>query len=51
MTVPEVADQLRVHPVTVRRWIKDGSLPAVKVGRDYRIQAAVVEALVTGGAS
>ncbi|MBM7510031.1 excisionase family DNA binding protein [Nocardioides salarius] len=45
MTVPEVAEALRVNKVTVRRWIKAGTLPAVKVGRDYRIQATDVAAM------
>jgi len=28
---------LRVSVYTVRRWIKEGSLPAYKVGRGWRI--------------
>lgn len=48
LTVPEVADLLRVTPMTVRRWIKSGRLPASQIGRDYRIQAGDVDALVAG---
>lgn len=48
LTVPEVADLLRVTPMTVRRWIKSGRLPASQIGRDYRIQSADLEALVAG---
>ena len=47
LTVPEVAAQLRVDPVTVRRWISAGRLPAFRVGRGgYRIKVADVEALI-----
>lgn len=46
LTVPEVASQLRVHPMTVRRMIKAGTLPAFKVGRDWRIRTDDVDALI-----
>ena len=36
-TVKEFADQWRVNPVTVRRWIQGSLLPAVRVGKSYRI--------------
>jgi excisionase family DNA binding protein len=38
LTVQEVSDLLRVSVYTVRRWIKDGALPAYKVGRGWRIR-------------
>jgi len=31
-TVEQVADYLQLHPETVRRWIRAGKLPAVKLG-------------------
>lgn len=37
MTVKEVADYLRVSKMTVYRLVQDGSLPAVRFGRNYRI--------------
>jgi len=37
LTVDEVAETLRVNPQTVRNWISDGTLPAVRVGRRIRI--------------
>jgi excisionase family DNA binding protein len=37
LTPQEVSDLLRVSVYTVRRWIKDGNLPAYKVGRAWRI--------------
>lgn len=37
-TVSEVARQLRVSNMTVYRLIKSAQLPAVRVGRGYRIR-------------
>ena len=38
LTVQEVAAYLKVVPITVYRMIDRGSLPAVKVGRVWRIR-------------
>jgi excisionase family DNA binding protein len=38
LTPQEVSDLLRVSVYTVRRWIREGSLPAYKVGRGWRIR-------------
>jgi excisionase family DNA binding protein len=43
MTVPEVADAMRVSNMTVYRLIKSGDLGAVRVGHHYRIRAGEVE--------
>lgn len=32
LTTPEAAAHLRVHPETVRRWAREGAIPAVKLG-------------------
>jgi excisionase family DNA binding protein len=32
LTVEEVASRLRVHPQTVRRWIRSGEITAVRLG-------------------
>lgn len=37
LTAQEVADLLRVSTMTVYRLIRRGDLPAVKVGRSYRV--------------
>ncbi len=36
-TVDEVAVQLRLHPLTVYRAVKDGRLEALRIGRSIRI--------------
>jgi excisionase family DNA binding protein len=42
-SVRQVADQLGVHPETIRRLIHDGRLNAVKVGRVLRIDASELD--------
>jgi excisionase family DNA binding protein len=37
LTPQDVSELLRVSVYTVRRWIKEGHLPAYKVGRGWRI--------------
>ena len=37
MTVREVADLAQVGEATVRHWIKEGSLRAIDMGREFRI--------------
>jgi len=43
LTVAEVADTMRVSNMTVYRLIKSGQLPALRVGRNYRIRRADVQ--------
>jgi len=40
MTLREVADYLKLHHVTVYRFIKTGGLPAFRIGSDWRFQRA-----------
>jgi len=46
LTTDQVAKRLNLHQNTVIRYIRSGKLPAVKVGKSYRIKESVVEALV-----
>lgn len=39
-TVAEVAEHMRVSNMTVYRLIKAGHLPAIRVGKNYRIRDA-----------
>jgi len=47
--VPEVAAVFRKDGRTIRNGIKDGSIPAVRIGRGYCIPAAWVRQQVNGG--
>jgi excisionase family DNA binding protein len=44
LTAHEVADQLRVSTMTVYRLIRRGELPAVRVGRNYRVRSRDLDA-------
>lgn len=43
-TVAEVADHMRVSNMTVYRLIKSGQLPAIRVGKNFRIRGSDLEA-------
>ncbi len=42
----DAAEALGVHYQTAYKWVRDGTLPAVRVGREYRVEPADVAALV-----
>ena len=43
MTISEVAELLKVHPITVYRLIKQGKLPYFRIGRILRFDADQLE--------
>jgi excisionase family DNA binding protein len=46
LTVPEAAKRAGRNPETVRRWIREGKLPARKVGTQHVIEEQDLEAIV-----
>lgn len=38
LTINEITEILKVSKLTIYRYIKAGKLPAIKIGRDYRIK-------------
>ena len=51
LTVAEVAELLRLNQQTVRNWIDQGSLPALRVGRRVRIKRSDLDRLLSDGYS
>lgn len=48
ITIAQAADALGVEDSTIRRWIRDGRLPAFRLaGRQVRIDVKAVDALLT----
>lgn len=46
LTVPEVAARLRVTAMTIYRWIEDGRLPAMQIGKHYRIRTGDLDEML-----
>jgi excisionase family DNA binding protein len=49
LTVADVAETLKLNQQTVRNWIDQGSLPAVRVGRRVRIKRSDFERVLDEG--
>jgi excisionase family DNA binding protein len=49
LTVAEVAGLLKLNQQTVRNWIDQGALPALRVGRRVRIRRSDFERLMQEG--
>lgn len=51
LTVPDVARILRVHEMSVRRYIRNGALPAVRWGACVRVTHATLKAFLADAAA
>jgi excisionase family DNA binding protein len=51
LTVAEVAERLKLNQQTVRNWIDQGSLPAVRVGRRVRVRRSALDSILAAGAT
>jgi excisionase family DNA binding protein len=47
-TAEEAADQLRIHPVTMRRLLKARLIPAARIGGTWRISQTVIDDMLAG---
>lgn len=50
LTVGEIAARLKLHPETVRRWIRTGRVPAFLAGTDqagYRVRSSDLATFLT----
>jgi len=48
LTVSEVCEAMRVSNMTVYRLIKSGELPAIRLGKTYRVLESDVERYLSG---
>lgn len=51
MTVHETADKLKVKESTIRAWIRQGKLRAIKFGREWRITVIDLERFIDANAN
>jgi excisionase family DNA binding protein len=43
LEVPDVAEYLGIQQTTVQRWCREGSLPCMKIGKEWRIRREALE--------
>lgn len=43
MTAKEIADYLKLHPLTVHRYAREGKIPAFKIGTDWRFHKKYID--------
>ena len=48
LTVAQVAEQVQVHPETVRIWLRSGLLPGRHVGQQWRVSQADLSGFLDG---
>jgi len=46
LSVEEVAARVKVSTYTVRRWVRQGRLAGIKIGRDWRVDERDLEAFL-----
>ncbi len=51
LTVHEIAEHLKLNQQTVRNWIDQGRLPAVRIGRRVRVRRTDVDRMLAEGAT
>jgi len=50
LTAEQAAEQLQMHPRTIRRMLADGRLPGTKIGtKEWRVSAAALQAFIERG--
>lgn len=49
LTVAEVAELMRVSKMTVYRMVHSGEIPAVRVGKSFRVPQKAVEDIISSG--
>lgn len=50
LTVQQVSEELKIHPATVRVWIRQGRLNAVRAGKGFRLRRSDVDRALGGEA-
>ena len=43
LTLEQVAKYLRLEPQTIYKWVQEGSIPAAKIGKEWRFRKSIVD--------
>ncbi len=44
LSATEVAEMLNVHPITIGKWLREGTIKGSKLGKIWRVKRSEVEA-------
>ena len=50
-SIDEVAVHIQVHKDTIRNWIRDGKIPAHKIGKQWRFRLSEIDKWIESGKS
>jgi len=50
-SIEEVAEHIQVHKDTIRNWIRDGKIPAHKIGKQWRFRLSEIDKWIESGKS
>ena len=50
-SIDEVAEHIQVHKDTIRNWIRDGKIPAHKIGKQWRFRISEIDKWIESGKS
>ena len=48
MTTKEVAEYLKLHEITICKYAKDGTIPAMRIGRVWRFEKSAIDKWLSG---
>jgi excisionase family DNA binding protein len=49
MKTKEIANYLRLHPLTINKLSKEGKMPAIRIGRVWRFDKEVIDEWIARG--
>lgn len=49
LNVHDIADYLGVQPVTIYRWCREGRLPCIKIGKEWRVRREALDSFLQRG--
>jgi excisionase family DNA binding protein len=49
MTTKEIAEYLKLHPITICKYAAEGEIPAVRVGRVWRFDKDAIDKWISEG--
>lgn len=48
LTIEEAAARLKVHPASLRVWVREARIPAIKLGGHWRVTEETIDAVLRG---